>query len=458
MTSAPTSPPQPTLNTKDMRRILGSSFLGSMIEYYDFMLYATCASIVFGKVFFADLNPGMALFASFATLAVGYFIRPLGGIVFGHFGDLVGRKKMLVISLLLMGGVTVCIGLLPTTEQIGVAAPILLILLRLVQGFAVGGEWGGAALMALEHAPRQRRGFAASFANAGSPAGAITATLVLSLMTVISGDQFLVWGWRVPFLLSAVLVIIGLVIRAKVAESPVFKELDAEAESRKMPILEVLQKHWKPVLIATAAVMSFYVTQGIVTVWGVSYAVGHGEPQNVILNWKAAGACITLITTFLAARASDRFGRRRMLLVAGAAAVIGAFPLVQAIGTGTTWGFAVAVVLGNGIIQGLCYGPIAAFVAEQFPARIRYTGASLAYQGAAAIGAGFTPMIAAALVLVPGSGLWWVGAFWAVTCGLSALAVLAAPRKPVADVELEAQEASASSSGAPGRRTAAMDA
>jgi MFS family permease len=273
---------------------------------------------------------------------------------------------------------------------------------------------------------------------------------MLSLMTVLTGDKFFVWGWRVPFLVSAVLVLIGLVIRAKVAESPVFKQLDAEAESRTLPLLEVLTRHWKPVLIAAAAVVSFYVTQGIVTVWGVSYAVGHGEPQNVILNWKAAGACVTLVCTFLAARASDRFGRRRMLIIAGIAAVVGALPLTQAIGTGTTWGFAVGVIVGNGIIQGLCYGPIAAFVAEQFPARIRYTGASLAYQGASAVGAGLTPMIAAALALIPAGGLWWVGAFWAAACGLSALTVLATPQRAVADVELDEAASFASAENAMG--------
>ncbi|MGH3652276.1 MFS transporter [Glutamicibacter sp.] len=420
----PHSLPADSLNTKDMRRILASSFIGSAIEYYDFILYATAASIVFSQVFFADLSPSFGLFASFATLAAGYVARPLGGIVFGHFGDRIGRKKMLVLSMMMMGVATTLIGLLPTTAQIGVLAPTALVLLRVVQGIAVGGEWGGAALMALEHAPASKRGFATSFANAGGPAGAILATLVVSAFSAIAGDQFLIWGWRIPFLLSAALIAVGLVIRLKVAETPMFSKLAEASEKRKLPLLEVLRNHPRAVVLALLATVSFYCCQGLLTVWGVSVAVGEGVDRSGVLNWKAAGAVLTLIVTFWAARMSDRVGRKRMLVLAGIVGIVLAYPLMALLNNGTLWGFAVAIVIGNGLVQGLLYGPIGAFVAEQFPTHVRYTGASLAYQGASVVGAGFTPMIASGLVIAGGGGFWLVAVFWMLVMAIGLGAVL----------------------------------
>lgn len=423
-TTPPRYAPKDSLNTKDMRRILASSFVGSAIEYYDFILYATAASIVFGKVFFADLSPSFGLFASFATLAVGYVARPLGGIIFGHFGDRIGRKKMLVLSMMMMGVATTLIGVLPTTAQIGIIAPTALVVLRVVQGIAVGGEWGGAALMALEHAPQSKRGFATSFANAGGPAGAILATLVVSAVSAITGDQFLVWGWRIPFLLSAVLIAVGLVIRLKVSETPMFKKLADVSEKRKLPLVEVLRNHPRAVVLALLATVSFYCCQGLLTVWGVSVAVSNGLERSGVLNWKAAGAVLTLLVTFWAARMSDRFGRRRMLVIAGVVGFVLAYPLMALLNNGTMWGFAVAIVVGNGLVQGLLYGPIGAFVAEQFPTHVRYTGASLAYQGASVVGAGFTPMIASGLVIAAGGGFGLVAGFWMVVMAIGLGAVL----------------------------------
>ncbi|GAA3692240.1 MFS transporter [Arthrobacter ginkgonis] len=412
-----------SLNTAEMRRILSSSFIGSAIEYYDFILYATAASLVFGHVFFADLGAGFALFASFATLAVGYVARPLGGVVFGHFGDKLGRKKMLVLSMLIMGVGTTLIGVLPTTAQIGIAAPIALVLLRICQGIAVGGEWGGAALMALEHAPKAKRGFATSFASAGGPAGAIMATLVVSAVSALTGENFLTWGWRIPFLLSAVLIAVGLVIRLKVSETPSFQRLEAVNDKRRMPILEVLRDHPRAVVLALLAAMSFYACQGLFTVWGVSLAVENGVDRSGVLNWKAAGAIVTLLVTFWAARMSDRIGRNRMLLIGGVVGVVLAYPLIALLNNGTLWGFAVAIVVGNGVVQGLLYGPIGAFVAEQFPTSVRYTGASLSYQGASTLGAGFSPMIATGLVLAAGGSIGLVAAFFAAVMVAGMVAV-----------------------------------
>jgi MFS family permease len=412
-----------SLNTKDMRRILGSSLIGSIIEYYDFILYATAASLVFDRVFFANLGPGFSLFASFATLAVGYVARPLGGIIFGHFGDRLGRKQMLVLSMLMMGGATVLIGVLPTTAQIGIAAPVLLVLLRVVQGIAVGGEWGGATLMALEHAPAEKRGLAAAFANAGGPAGGLLATLVVSAVSALTGDQFLVWGWRIPFLLSALLILIGMIIRLKVAETPVFQKLDAEAAKvKRAPLVEVLRNHPRAVMVTLVATLGFYACQGLLTVWGVSMAVGSGVDRSGVLNWKGAAAVVTVAVCFYSARLSDRIGRRRVLTGAGIIAIVLAYPLITLLTNGTLWGFAVAVVIGNGLIQGALAGPIGAYISEQFPTGVRYTGASLSYQGASMIGAGFTPMIATGLVLAAGGAVSLVAAFW---IGLLAAGVVA---------------------------------
>ena len=425
-TGAP-SPASESLNTKDMRRILASSFIGSAIEYYDFILYSTAASIVFGTVFFANLSPGFALFASFATLAAGYVARPLGGIVFGHYGDRTGRKKMLVVSMLMMGGATTLIGLLPTTAQVGVIAPVVLVLLRIVQGAAVGGEWGGAALMALESAPQHRRGLAASFANGGGPAGAILATLVVSLVSALTGDQFLAWGWRIPFLLSVLLIAVGMVIRLKVAETPMFQKLQETGERHRLPLVDVLRSHPRAVVVALVATIGFYCCSAIFTVWGVSLAVGNDLDRSGVLNWKAVSAVVTLVVCFWSARLSDRIGRRRVLTAAGLIGIVLAYPLLMLLDNGTLWGFAIAIIGGSGILQGALFGPIGAYVAEQFPTRVRYTGASLSYQGASLLGAGLTPMIVTGLVLAADGALWLVCAFWIAVLLAGVIAVRATP-------------------------------
>lgn len=306
---APESLKETGFNTPQMRRILASSFIGSAIEFYDFILYATAASLVFNKVFFASLDPAVAIFASFSTLAVGYLARPVGGIVFGHFGDKLGRKGVLITSMLMMGIATTLIGLLPTTAQVGMLAPIALIVLRIVQGLAVGGEWGGAMLMALEHSPKERRGFAASFANMGGPAGAVLATLAVSAVSVLPGDQFLSWGWRLPFLISIVLIAIGLVIRLKVAESPLFLALENKAEEKKIPLMEVLTRYPMSVVKGTLVGMSSYTVQGLMTVWAISFVVENvGMDRTGVLNVKAVGAALTVVGIWFAARYSRQAG------------------------------------------------------------------------------------------------------------------------------------------------------
>ncbi|TDD05171.1 MFS transporter [Saccharopolyspora terrae] len=413
-----------TLNTREMRRILASSFIGSAIEFYDFILYATAASLVFGELFFAGMPPAVGLFASFSTLAVGYVARPLGGAIFGHFGDRLGRKGVLIVSMVLMGVATSAIGMLPTSTQIGVAAPTLLVVLRLVQGLAVGGEWGGAMLVALEHAPSTRRGFAASFANMGGPAGAVLATLVMSAMSTLPDAQFLSWGWRVPFLLSIVLIAIGLVIRLKVAETPLFLELGEKAERRKIPLMEVITQYPRNLVLGIIAGMSSYTVQGLMTVWAVAYVIELGVDRTGVLNVKAVGATLTIVAIWFAARLSDRFGRKPVMFAGMLAGAVLAYPIIWLLQTGTLWGFAIGLFLANGIVQGVIFGPFGAFVAELFPTRMRYTGASLAYQTASTLGAGFTPAIASGLVLAAGGQLWLVASVWALSFLISTGCVL----------------------------------
>ena len=412
-------------NTPQMRRILASSFIGSAIEFYDFILYATAASLVFNKVFFANLDPAVAIFASFSTLAVGYLARPVGGVVFGHFGDKLGRKGVLITSMLMMGIATTLIGLLPTTAQVGMLAPIALIVLRIVQGLAVGGEWGGAMLMALEHSPKERRGFAASFANMGGPAGAVLATLAVSAVSVLPSGEFLSWGWRIPFLISIVLIAIGLVIRLKVAESPLFLALENKAEEKKIPLMEVLTKYPMSVIKGTLVGMSSYTVQGLMTVWAISFVVENvGMDRTGVLNVKAVGAALTVVGIWFAARYSDKLGRRPVMFSGIIAGAVLALPMMWMLELGELWLFAIALFVANGVIQAAIFGPFGAFSAELFPTRIRYTGASLVYQLSSTLGAGFTPMIVSGLVLATGGSLWLTGVVWAASFVVAGLCLL----------------------------------
>lgn len=423
--NAPESLQETGFNTPQMRRILASSFIGSAIEFYDFILYATAASLVFNKVFFTNLDPAVAIFASFATLAVGYLARPLGGIVFGHFGDKLGRKGVLITSMLMMGIATTLIGLLPPTAQVGMLAPIALIVLRIVQGLAVGGEWGGAMLMALEHSPKERRGFAASFANMGGPAGAVMATLAVSAVSVLPNDQFLSWGWRIPFLISIVLIAIGLVIRLKVSESPLFLALENKAEEKKIPLMEVLTKYPMSVIKGTLVGMSSYTVQGLMTVWAISFVVDSaGMDRTAVLNVKAVGATLTVVGIWYAARYSDKLGRRPVMFAGIITGAVMALPIMWMLQLGELWLFAIALFVANGIIQAAIFGPFGAFSAELFPTRIRYTGASLVYQLSSTLGAGFTPMIVSGLVLATGGALWLTGVVWAATFVIAGLCLL----------------------------------
>ncbi len=295
-------------------RVAVASFIGTTVEFYDFLIYGTAAALVFPKLFFPNASPASGVLLSFATFGVGFFARPLGGMVFGHFGDRLGRKRMLVYSLLGMGFSTILIGLLPTYAHIGVAAPILLTLLRLVQGFAVGGEWGGATLMAVEHASPERKGFYGAFPQMGAPAGTAAATLAFFLVSQLPDDQFLSWGWRIPFLFSAVLIVIGLVIRLTLSESPEFAELRATSSVVRMPIADAFRKHWRQILLVAGS----YLSQGVFAYICVAYLVAYGTTvAGIDRTWALFGvfvaAVVAVVMYPLFGSLSDRVGRKASL-------------------------------------------------------------------------------------------------------------------------------------------------
>lgn len=416
-----------------MRRVLVSSFSGSVIEFYDFVLYVIAAATVFPDVFFSELDHTTATVASFATLAIGYVARPVGGVLFGHFGDRLGRKGVLVTTMLIMGVSTVAIGLLPSTATAGALAPILLVCFRLLQGVAVGGEWGGAMLIALENAPGGKRGFAASFANLGAPAGAVLATGSISVASTLPGDQFLAWGWRVPFLLSFVLVIIGLVIRLKVSESPMFRRLERDAERRRVPIVDVFRRYPAQVVLGIVVAISQLTLDGIVTSWAVNRVIDLGADRTTVLNLKILASVALFLMAVIGARISDRVGRRPVLGVGIVAAVIFVFPLLYLVQTGTAGGFAAAAIIGQGI-QGLILGPLAAFLAELFPTELRFTGSSLCFQTASTLGSGFTPLIATSVVSATG-GIAVLGVSWIVVLIACMVALYLAKEGRTRDLE-----------------------
>ncbi len=437
-TTRPTAEPQQQAqgNHRQMRRVLFSSFLGSAVEFYDFLLYGTAAALVFGQLFFSDLTPVVATIASFATLAVGYIVRPLGGVVFGHFGDRIGRKSMLVLTMSIMGAASFAIGLLPTYQTIGILAPILLIALRLIQGFAVGGEWGGAALMALEHSDEKKRGFSASFANMGAPAGAVLSTVVLAIVTLLPGDAFLTWGWRIPFLLSAVLVGIGLYVRLKVTESPLFEQEMLETSLRpavavetpgkkRLPIFDVLRNNPTSVLLGIGAGLGAFALQALMATFALTIGVQGGLTRSTVLWLFAAGSFVQIFALPSYAALSDRIGRRPVMIAGCIAAVIAVYPVLLLIASGSVVGVLLGFLIAMPLVQAAMYGPLAAFTTEIFATGNRYTGASLGYQLSSTLGGGFAPLIAATLVAgtTAGNGLLRVALFAAAAALISAITI-----------------------------------
>ncbi|WP_104090229.1 MFS transporter [Arthrobacter sp. GMC3] len=403
------------LRRKEARTVVASSYLGSTIEYYDFLLYATAAAVVFPKVFFTGMDDWVGVVASYGTFAAGYLARPLGGIIFGHFGDRIGRKKMLIVSMMMMGVASTLIGLVPGSSVIGPWGAVLLILLRVVQGIAVGGEWGGAALMALEHSDAKRRGFAASFVNAGAPTGAVLGTLAMGVVSSLPNDQFLSWGWRIPFLISFVLLIVGMFVRLKVTESPIFAaavaQEEAEGKKPRIPLIQVLKKP-RPLIFIMLAGAAGFALQVVMATFAVTYAVSLGAPRQGVLYAFAGASTIGIAFVLIGGRLSDKLGRKPVMVAGLVLFIIYLVPMFAMLSSNNVWLIFVAFT-GGLILHSFLFGPMAAFVTEQFGTTSRYTGASLGYQLATLLGAGFTPTIVAALFKSSGhdigSVIWYLG-------------------------------------------------
>ena len=422
----PSASPQP-------RRAAAAAFIGTMIEWYDFYIYATAAALVFGALFFPSDDKLFSTMAAFGTFAVGFFARPLGGIIFGHIGDRIGRKKSLVITLLMMGVVTVCIGLLQTYAQIGALAAVLLILLRIVQGIAVGGEWGGAVLMAGEHAPKGRRNFFASFAQLGSPAGLILSLLAFSAVTRLPEDALMSWGWRLPFLASALLLLVGLAIRLGVNESPEFlasREQAAKSlRKEQAPVMQVLRTAWRPLLLCiganTLGIAGVYFTNTFM----IAYTTQQLEiPRSLILECLFVVAIIQFCIQPLAAWTAEKIGATRFLCLVSVLAMASPYPMFVLVSSGQAplmiLGIALAVVC-----MASFYAVIAGYVSGMFETRVRYTAISLAYQVCGALAGGLTPLIGTWLAH-RFIGQWWpMALFYSLIAAVSLICVLALSRR-----------------------------
>ncbi|WP_262103868.1 MFS transporter [Arthrobacter sp. Marseille-P9274] len=417
-----------------LRRVAGASLAGNAIEYYDFSIYGLAAALVFPQLFFPDNDPFIATLATFGTLAVGYISRPLGAVVFGHFGDRIGRKPMLVITLLLMGVATLAIGMLPTFEQVGIWAAVMLTALRFLQGIAFGGEWGGAILMAFEYAPENRRGLFAAIPQVGPATGALLGNAVFLLVTLLPQDQLMAWGWRLPFLFSFVLVIVGMFIRLKIAESPEFQATKDQGRDVKVPIASVLRNNMRAVLLVAGGFLGF----GAFSVVVMTYLVGYsqkdmGIPASTMLTFTMLSFAIQIPMILFSGHLSDKYGRRGLIIIGSVAAIVAIFFMFWAVSTAQPLLVGVAYAVGFGWLYTICYGLQPALFADAFPAEVRFTGMSLGYQLANVVGSGFTPMIATWLLHSTGN-LYAVPVFVAATLAISMiclvrLAVLAQARK-----------------------------
>lgn len=388
----------PTQKRVRPMRVATASFIGTAIEWYDYFIYGMAAAIAFGPLFFPSVSPAAGTLAAFATYSVGFAARPIGGIIMGHFGDRVGRKSMLVISLLTMGLATVGIGLLPTYETVGVWAPILLVTLRFVQGLGVGGEWGGAVLMAVEHAPDRKKAFYGSFPQMGVPGGLIVANLAfLALTNNLSNEAFLAWGWRIPFLASAVMVVAGLVIRLTITESPEFQEVKKADSGQRMPIVTVLRESWKEVLLSAGAFIGINAVGYIFMAYLLSYTTAVlGLSRNLILTFTLIASMVWLAVIPWASALSDRHGRRKVLMVGSTGLVVSTLLLFPMINTADSALILIALLI-TAVFMGIVYGPIAALFSELFKAEVRYSGASLGYQLGSILGGGIAPTVATGL-------------------------------------------------------------
>ncbi|WP_048786319.1 MULTISPECIES: MFS transporter [Pantoea] len=426
------------------KRVLIASLTGSAIEWFDYFLYGTAAALVFNKVFFPMVDPVIGLILAYLSFSLTFFIRPIGGVIFAQIGDRIGRKKTLVLTLSLMGGATVLIGLLPTYEMIGLWAPALLILMRVIQGIGIGGEWGGALLLAYEYAPEKRKGFFGSIPQAGVTIGMLMATFTVSLMTLLSDEAFLSWGWRIPFLLSAVLVLLGLWIRKGIDETPEFKKVKQAGQLAKTPLRDTLTHHWREVLIAAGLKVVETAPFYIFSTFVVSYATTTLSYQkSQALEAVTLAALVATIMIPLMGLLSDKIGRQRMYAIGVFALGLFILPWFWLLDTGETWGIVLATLIAFGILWAPITAVLGKLCSEIFSANVRYTGITLGYQLGAALAGGTAPLIATGL-LAKYDGDWTpVACYLMVTVAISLVAIFCASRvkrETAAQTQAQAQK------------------
>ncbi|HET7633324.1 MAG TPA: MFS transporter [Burkholderiales bacterium] len=409
-------------------KVAFAAALGTIIEWYDFFIYGTAAALIFNKVFFANLPPKVGTLVAFATFAVGYVARPFGAVIFGHFGDRIGRKTMLILTLVIMGVATFIIGLLPTYNSIGLWAPILLIIMRIFQGIGVGGEYGGAALLAIEYAPKQRRGLFGSFTQDGVPIGLLMASGMFSLLTLLPKNDFIAWGWRIAFLSTIVLVAIGLYVRLKIDETPVFQAIKKAQAQKKVPFIAVLKSHPRQLLQGMGIRWIEGLTFNAYAVVAITYAVGAvGASRTTVLNGIVIGAAVGAVCTILFGHLSDRFGRKRIYGAGVVGIALFIFPSFALMRTGETTWIWISIAVGLGVIYSAIYGPLAAFWAELFDTEVRYTGVGSVYQFSGIYASGLTPLIGASLIDATGGKPWAFAAYMVIVAAISFAVLLTIP-------------------------------
>tara|TARA_B100001559_G_scaffold172240_1_gene144300 strand:- start:815 stop:2131 length:1317 start_codon:yes stop_codon:yes gene_type:complete len=414
----------------NMRKVALTALAGTSIEWYDFFLYGAAAALIFPTAFFGEMPPTTALILSLLTFAAGFIARPIGGIIFGHFGDKIGRKKTLISALLLMGISSTLIGLLPTYAMIGVAAPILLTLLRFAQGIAIGGQWGGAMLLVTESAPSNKRGYYGAFAQAGAFVGVILANLALIITSALVSEEFFnTWGWRIPFLASAVLILISMYIQLNLEDTKAFKELASKRQQQeeqviqKSPIIEAVKKYPKRIALAAGTFLSVQVTFYILIAFMLTYGVNSANmTRDEMLSAVLIASGIAVLLQFVFASYSDRHGRKGIFMLGAILSGLWAFAIFPLVDTGNYWLILIAISMGL-IFLGMMYGPQAAFFTELFSTEVRYSGATLGYQFGAILGGAFAPTIA--VILWKDFGIFWVSVYIAFAALLTLLSVMA---------------------------------
>jgi MHS family shikimate/dehydroshikimate transporter-like MFS transporter len=418
----------PDRRTTEIKRIVVSSVVGTAVEWYDFLIYGTASALVFNKLFFPLSDPALGTIGAFGTYGVGFFARPLGAAIFGHFGDRVGRKAMLALTIVIMGLGTFLIGLLPTYNQVGFLAPVLLVLLRLLQGIGLGGEWGGAVLMVVENAPDKSRGLLGAMVQLGYPIGNLAAIGALALLARLPEADFLAWGWRVPFLISIILAGVGLYIRLQLQETPVFRDIEAKKAVARLPVIEVITEHPRSFFTAIGLKLSEISYVSIAGIFAISYITGKlALPRNLILNALLLSAVIALVAIPLFGWLSDRVGRKTMFYASCLFAIVFAFPMFWLFDTRDALVITLTVIAAITFGQIIGFGVGAPWYSELFSARLRYSGASLGFQIGAAISGGITPFAAAAFMSWTGGATWPISIYLIGLAILTFIATMAAP-------------------------------